>query len=498
MLQTSRACTQFILLTLAMIMAASCAPSVTDNADSGTESVRRFVQQANLESAHCGILVQHVTTGEVIMSMNSERLFAPASTMKIMTTYAALLQLGPDYHFQTSLWMPTAGQAPGTIDHIVLRGGGDPFLGDKEWDEAAPAAFQALASALSARGITKIEGDLIVDASLYGDELIPADWSWGDVDRFYGAPVSSMNAGHNVVIADIRPGRGVDSPASVRIVPDLASHITLVTSAVTAAGNRRTVSATLRRASNTIEVAGTIGLERESARLAVAVQDPARYAGLWFRRALQRHGIECAGAVRVTYEPIDFRAHERVSVHESDPLVDIASRILVESDNLGAECLARHLQMATAGEPATDPKTTGETGALAVLQRRGLPASPQLSIIDGSGLSRTNLLAPSHLTWALIEATREDEFLFASIVPRAEGHSKMGTHPMAAEHRVRVAAKTGSFQGTRCFAGYYLDVQGAPQYAFATMVNGLSSDGEPAFAFEALVIDAIGKIAAQN
>ncbi|NNE09112.1 MAG: D-alanyl-D-alanine carboxypeptidase/D-alanyl-D-alanine-endopeptidase, partial [Gemmatimonadetes bacterium] len=315
---------------------------------------------------------------------------------------------------------------------------------------------------------------------------------------FYCAPVSSMNAGHNVVIVDIRPGTDAGSPARVRIEPDLPSHIALETSAVTAAGNRRAVSARLHREAGTMEVTGILGLKRENARLAVAVSDPARYAGLWFRRALVRYGIECGGEIRVTYEPTDFTTHVRAAAHFSDPLAEIAKRILDESDNLGAECLARHLAIATAGEPATGGSPAEETGALAILRERGLPAGPPVRIDDGSGLSRTSLLAPSHLTWALIEATKEDDFVFAGVVPLAEGHRKLGTHPMADEHRARIRAKTGSFQGTRCLAGYYTDADDAPLYAFAIMVNGLPADDDQAFAFEALVIDAVSKIAARH
>ncbi len=474
----------------------SCAPSTNDSSDEGLESVRRLIREAELESAHCGVLVQNVASGETVIALNSARLFTPASTMKLMTTYAALLQFGPDYRFETTLWVPKASTAAGTVSHAVLRGGGDPFLGDREWDRDAPAAFDSLAAHLRARGVTKIEGDLIVDASLYGNEIIPANWTWGDLDKFYSAPVSSMNIGHNVVIVDIRPGAGAESPARVRIEPDLASHIAIETSAITAAGNRRAVHARLRRSTGTMEVAGTIGLARENARLAVAVADPARYAGLWFRRALVRAGIECAGEVRVTYDPIDFTAHERAAIQKSDSLAEIARRILYESDNLGAECLARHLAVTTAGEPGTGRTAPGETGALAVLRERGLNPTPPVRFDDGSGLSRTSLLAPSHLTWALIEATKEDDFDFTGIVPRPEGHDKLGAHPMADEHKARVSAKTGSFQGTRCLAGYYTDDAGEPQYAFAIMVNGLPGDDDPAFAFEALVIDAIGTISA--
>ncbi|NNE07298.1 MAG: hypothetical protein HKN20_01925, partial [Gemmatimonadetes bacterium] len=170
---------KYVFVLGAIFMAVSCSRPVSDSDDDGPESARRMIREANLETAHCGVLVLDVATGETALGLNSGRLFTPASTMKLMTTYAALLQLGADYRFETTLWVPETNAEPGVVTHVVLRGGGDPFLGDREWEKNAPAAFDSLASALAARGVTKIAGDLVVDASLYGSDIIPAGWSWG-------------------------------------------------------------------------------------------------------------------------------------------------------------------------------------------------------------------------------------------------------------------------------------------------------------------------------
>lgn len=482
----------------AAIIAVSCSSRI-DDSTSGT--VQKMVRKTGLEYAHCGVLVQEVATGDVCLALNAERLFVPASTLKLLTTYSALLQFGPEHRFNTSLWVPREAntQATTTVETIVLQGGGDPFLADSEWDAASPAAFDSLAAGLKTRGITTILGSILVDASLFGDRMIPDDWSWGDLDRFHAAPISSMNAGHNVIIADIRPGPAVGSDAHVRIVPDLPSHMALLTEAITAPRRTRSIAARLRRSDNTVIVVGTIGLDWESARLAVAVRDPAEYAGRWFAKSLSENGIENRGDVRVTYEPMDFSDYRIAADCSSKTLYEIVDRILRESDNLGAECLARHLGLATAdtsGETGRDEE--GETSVPAILRDQGIPANPPMKITDGSGLSRTNLISPAHLAWVLIEAAQESDFDFPATLPRIDHHAKLEAHSMAVKHGDRVTAKTGSFQTTHCLAGYYLDERGEPMYAFAIMVNGLAGNSEPALDFEGLVIEEIAKIASRQ
>ncbi len=458
-----------------------------------------MVRRAGLESAHCGLLVREVDSGDVCLALNAERLFVPASTLKLLTTYASLLRFGPDHRFATTLWVSKEGTDSGTAQTVVLRGGGDPFLADKEWDNAVPSPFTSLISGLKARGITQIGGDVLVDASLFGDRMIPDDWSSGDRGKFYAAPISSISVGHNVIIADIRPGPSLGKSAAVRILPDLPSYIALRTNALTAPRRARSVTARLRLSGDTLDVSGAIGIARESARLAVAVQDPATYAGRWFAHSLALSGITVEGDVRATYEPMDYGDYEIVATHQSDPLSEIVKRILHESDNLGAECLARHVDLGQSSDFAeSSPGEEPEAPLLQILRNRGFPGDPPAKITDGSGLSRTNLLAPVHLAWVLTHAAGEDEFDFPATFPRADDHAGFEKHPMSPEHGNRVAAKTGSFQNTRCLAGYYFNEQGDPAYAFAIMVNGLAGSSDPAIDFETLVIDEISRIASRG
>ena len=230
---------------------------------------------------------------------------------------------------------------------------------------------------------------------------------------------------------------------------------------------------------DTLFVRGEIGLERESAPLAVAIRNPPRYAGIWLRRALEAAGIAVRGNVRVSFEPVVRAGFEPVGTHESATVREIARRVLDESDNLGAECLARHMI------------ARGDSTSIDALHERGFPDVPEARVVDGSGLSRTNLLAPRHLVWTLLDAATEADLRFADLLPVVADHEKLSSHPMAERHGERVAAKTGSFQDTRCLAGYYMDEEGEPAYAFAILLNGITGDESGALAFEAAIMDAI-------
>ncbi len=143
------------------------------------------VQVKNVKGTYSAEVID-VGTGKVLFNHNADTPHIPASTMKVITSAAALSILGPDHRFSTSVVGPRAGQ-------IVLVGGGDPYLAVKTKSTAypRPASINELAEqtveALRKAEITKVR--LGYDASLFGGPGWNSLWPDG-----YGDAVTTISA----------------------------------------------------------------------------------------------------------------------------------------------------------------------------------------------------------------------------------------------------------------------------------------------------------------
>ena len=159
-----------------------------------------LLEQPEYRSALIGIQIENVKSGETLYSYNSEKLMIPASTMKIITTAAALEILGENYRFTTKIGFSGKVRDQKLKGDLVIIGGGDPVLGSEYFqDEYFTEHFlDVWAKKIKAAGITQIDGDLILDASLYDSEKIPPTWIWEDMGNYYGAGASALTVYDNL------------------------------------------------------------------------------------------------------------------------------------------------------------------------------------------------------------------------------------------------------------------------------------------------------------
>jgi serine-type D-Ala-D-Ala carboxypeptidase/endopeptidase (penicillin-binding protein 4) len=289
-----------------------------------------------------GVLVTNLATGRVLYARNPAAGFAPASTNKLATAVAALQVLGPSARFRT-----TVTARPGSSS-IVLVGGGDPTLaagGLPAADYPQPATLAELArkTATALRAHGRHSVRLGYDVSLYtGPQLAP------------GWPQSYVSTGNVSVITALEADQG------------------RVTRAGAPADNE---------ASNGPRSA-----------------NPAELAAASFARFLAADGIAVRGTPAQVLAPAAAR---RVASVASPPLTEIVQWMLAQSNNVMAENLARHVAIAT-GRPAS---FSGAAAAVtAVLHRLGVTG--ELSLVDGSGLSPEDRIAPAVLVQLITLAAR--------------------------------------------------------------------------------------------
>jgi D-alanyl-D-alanine carboxypeptidase/D-alanyl-D-alanine-endopeptidase (penicillin-binding protein 4) len=400
-------------------------------------------------------------TGEVIYARDPDRRLLPASNMKLVTLATAAHRLGWPYRFPTTL--SAVAPVDGTVHgNLYVRGSGDPTLG---WPtDAADLALREWARALRARGVVRIEGDLVGDPDAYGDDRLGDNWSWNDLTFGYAAPYAGLTFHENTVAVTVEPSPRAGVPAQVRIAPD-GSGLEVDAEVQTVAPDTPT-RLTLHRplGSHVLHVRGEAAAGAVPVVRYVAVPDPARFFLEALRRALAVEGIDVRGTTRVEALAADVDGGVRV-VHQSAPLADIAVRFMKVSQNLYGEALLH----------AVDPQPTAtlasrRAAVASALTDLGVPTD-DIQVADGSGLSRRNFVSASTLV-ALLRAlsapAHRETFVRTLPIAGVDGTLEQRLRGTACEGRVR--AKTGTLSHARALSGYVATASGR-DIIFSVLAN---------------------------
>jgi len=421
-----------------------------------SDGITRALSGSCLRSARIGLLVRDLEAERDVFARSDGTAFAPASNMKILTVAAALSRLGPEATFRTSVVTAAAIEDGAVRGDLYLVGGGDPGL--------VPESLFLMASRLAARGITRIDGDLVGDDSLFDAQLRPLGWPERNFHRAFSAPHSALTAAYSSLSVRVRP-----TQPGKRVEVELEPFPSFIDLEVTAVTSRRTdslkVIRTYRAGRNVLRVTGYTPVARGERELVRSVEDPTFYALEGFRTLLAQQGIEVRGGLRRDRAPETAR---EVTRYDSRPLYQIILDVNKYSSNVMAEMLLKSLAVKMQAPPGTT--FGGAQEVLAWLREIGTPTDNVL-ILDGSGLSEESRVTPRALVAALEYVWQDHairpEFLVSLPVGGSDGTLKKRFRGTGR----RVRAKTGMVRGAVTLSGYAYGPDDRP-YAFSLLVNG--------------------------
>jgi D-alanyl-D-alanine carboxypeptidase/D-alanyl-D-alanine-endopeptidase (penicillin-binding protein 4) len=413
----------------------------------------------------------------VLYARNAEKTFRPASTLKLVTTAAALDAFGPDARLRTTVETTGRLDVLGRIlGDVYLVGRGDPNLSGRFAGDNAVAAFEALAEALRAAGVRRVEGRVVGHEGAFTGDRRGSDWGWEDLTWSYGAEVSALSFNDNTVELRLVPGERALDPVLLEASPRSSYYSVVSTAATTPAGTKRDLTLVRDPGSNRIRIMGTLPIG-ETWEGRVALEDPARYAATVFVEVLEAKGIRVTGPVATSSDSLPPESRV-LAAHESPTLAEMLKVVNKESQNLHAEMLLRLLGQRLKGEGSV---AAGHEAAQAFLARLGVAAGTW-ALQDGSGLSRSDLVSPRGLVALLAAMGRHslaDPFRESLAVMGVDGTLKNRLKGTPAEGRIQ--AKTGALHRVNALAGYATRPAGEP-LVFSIVVNNHTVPGREAVA----------------
>ena len=444
-------------------------------------AIDRIVDRPAFAPALWGIEVRDLRTGRVLYARNASKNLTPASTMKLVTTAAALDALGPDARLRTTVETAAPLDASGRLSgdlHIVGRG--DPGLAERGPD--GRTAFDAFADDLWDAGVRSIAGRIVGDEGLFRGDRRGASWEWDDLVWCYGAEVSALSWNTSCADVTVSAGARAGDPGVVARDP-VSSYYEVASTVVTSPPGQKSDLTLVRDLGSTlIRLSGTYPVGAQPDVLEVALEDPARYATTVFAERLAQKGIRFAGPVVTSSDALPPGTRV-LSWRESAPLSDLLRTTNKPSNNFRAETLLRLLGLQAKGEGST---AAGLDAVADFLKRVGVDPT-NAAIGDGSGMAPTDLLAPHQVVDLLVamdahkyaQAFRDS--LPVSGVDGTLEHRMRGTRA-----EKRVVAKTGTRRHANALAGYVTTLSGA-RLAFAIGVsNHVAPNREATAAIDAI------------
>ncbi|HEY1444665.1 MAG TPA: D-alanyl-D-alanine carboxypeptidase/D-alanyl-D-alanine-endopeptidase [Acidimicrobiales bacterium] len=382
-------------------LAGASGESASTGPQSLTTALAAIEDQSRYDHSTWGYQVEDAKTGKVLASQNGRSMFDPGSTMKIYSNATALRLYGPNYRFTTPAYR-LGTVTGGTLDgNLVLVGSGDLSLGLRDepngtlYYESTPdldqsyaniglpgaveppgnplAGLNQIAAKVRASGITRVNGNVIVDDRLFTP-----------YDGFPDGEISPIWVNENLVDALVTPA-ALGQAATVAWRPTTAQYS--VASQVTTVDAKGTTSLQITEpTAGNLVVTGQIAAGTTPTLVVHEVDDPAAFARSAFIEALQQAGVTVAatpaGPNPATMLPAkgSYQPSEMVGDYVSPPLSQFVNLILKVSYNRGADLMTC---LVAVKEGSTDCQQ-GLVAELATITKLGI--SPESVFpLDGAG-----------------------------------------------------------------------------------------------------------------
>jgi D-alanyl-D-alanine carboxypeptidase/D-alanyl-D-alanine-endopeptidase (penicillin-binding protein 4) len=417
--------------------------------------ITQAIAAQRLPGSAVSFVILEADSGHVVMSQNADTPRSPASTIKTVTTFAALDMLGPAYIWQTRAWTHEGD--------LFLQGGGDPYMTMERW--------WSFVQGLRAQGLKSIRGDIVIDDTAFSVSEDPGAFD-GRPNRSYNVLPDALMVNFQSIDfklladADSRQVQIIASPTPVNL--DVENHIRFAPGRCSGSAGRvdfQVASAQWDR----VVFSGALSPHCAARGFARVLLTPATYAFGTFVELWRESGGEFTGKLRIAPTPTDAKP---LLSFDSLSLGEIVRLTNKHSSNL----MARHLLLTLGKERFGNPATV-EKGAAAITDwghERGFDLAG-VDIDNGSGLSRSthiSVLQMANILSAAYHSRFAPEYLASFPLAGMDGtlRARMKSSPAGS-----VRLKTGHLDSVSGVAGYVTNSAGKT-YILVSLVNHVRAD----------------------
>ncbi len=410
-------------------------------------AVQQALKKHKLPASSLSLYIKEVNGQQPLIMLNSDIPRNPASTIKVITTYAGLHMLGPTYTWQTRFYLDGKLSGNTLNGNLMMQGGGDPFL--------VKEAFWHILFTLRAKGLQHIKGNLLVDAGDFAEEL----GTTGDFDK---RPYRAYNTFPDAALVNFSVHQFNFIPQKNRIhiyadppsaTVEINNNVRSVTGKCKGEHHRIKQNIVHYSSHASVTFSGDYPHSCGSHQLLRSVISNEKYVYGVFKSLWESMGGTITGTVSKT----TINKNKPYYVASSEPLSEIITHINKYSNNVMARqlllTLAKEKQMSLDKRNIAS-KAMGRVAISEWLHSIGIPA-PDLLLDNGAGLSRSARVSAMTMGKILEHAYNspyQPEFMASLPMVGVDGTVRRRLDGIIPAGKIRI--KTGLLNNVRAMAGY--------------------------------------------
>jgi D-alanyl-D-alanine carboxypeptidase/D-alanyl-D-alanine-endopeptidase (penicillin-binding protein 4) len=424
--------------------------------------VNTITNDNHLKGAFFSLKLVNFGTGKTIFEYNSELKMTPASLQKVITTGIGFVNLGENYTFKTSVYRDGIITADSILNgNLYIMGGGDPSLGSRNFpNTTSESVFDKITRGLKNAGISVINGAIIVDDSYFDgnystSETIHPSREWEDMGSYYGTGIHGLNFCENAFMVKVSCKKSAEIvispeyPYTEIVMPNIIPDIITIHQ-----DSLPNIVPFLYPEANRYIIRGEIPAGKEI-ELDCALQNPVGAFEFWLKNYLNSAGILIYNSIDSVFDREKYLLMEI----ESPPYRELARFTNYVSNNLFADAIFKNISKLTTDEASFLKSSTNMENLLKSLKLN----TQDIRIVDGSGLSRHNLMTAGFLCEYLRTIKLHIPDFHLSLPSPGTNKSTLRyfmSNYADKNNKERIFLKSGSMTSVMNYAGYIVNKKG--------------------------------------
>lgn len=426
-----------------------------------------YKKDKDLTHANYSFCVLEAASGKTIKEYNSELALVPASTLKIITTSAALGILGKDYTYKTTYSLLLNKDS---LANLMVDGSGDPSFNSSYFYSDDSLFFLPLIKKLKSINIKKVTTNLSINNSCF-DDKIPSNWIWGDIGNYFGAGANGLSYKDNKFSLYYTSGE-LNSLAKLESIKPIYFETKMkIESKVLCSGTEDEAYVYGNPYEYTRNVSGTIPPNKKKYEVEAQMPEPFRFFKYHLNEQLRKNNLSAndeTNFIPVNWNDATIKS-QVVYTHVSPKLEKIVYYTNTKSNNHYAESLLKTIGGVKSGKQGTT--SNGIDAVKNFWKERGVDVSG-LHMEDGSGLSRANTVTTKIQATILSKIYRDSVMYsaFNASLPVAGKNGSMVNLCKGTFAAGNMRAKTGYINRARGYCGY-VKTKSGKELAFSVLFN---------------------------